>query len=248
MLPALFALPFGFTLPSAAGLAGAAAAVLGGVLLRCGTRLHGTAKDPDCGAGWACLLPVAAVTLFLLHTHVLHKVTGTLHTGQSCYGDMPMHLGFIRYIAQSGEFPPRYPLLGGAHRFGYPLLCETVSSVFLLLGGGSAHRLPAADAARLSLGVRHVLAAGPPCDGSAAKASLAFYLFFMGSGFGFVYFLGSAARDFAGIFTGFYTTPTNFVEKNIVWVNPIADLLIPQRATLWLVRAARPVSAVAVLL
>ena len=143
VLPALFALPFGFTLP-AAGLAGAAAAVLGGVLLRCGTRLRGAAKDPDRGASWACLLPVAAVTLFLLHTHVLHTVNGTLHTGQSCYGDMPMHLGFIRYIAQSGEFPPRYPLLGGAHRFGYPFLCETVSSVFLLLGADlrTAYLLP----------------------------------------------------------------------------------------------------------
>ncbi|MGN0984352.1 MAG: hypothetical protein ACI4OI_05865, partial [Gemmiger sp.] len=38
---------------------------------------------------------------------------------------------------------------------------------------------------------------------------------------------------FTGIFTGFYTTPTNYVAKNIVWVNPIVDLLIPQRATLF---------------
>ena len=230
-LPALFALPFGFTLP-AAGLAGAAAAVLGGVLLRCGTPLRGAAKDPDRGASWACLLPVAAVTLFLLHTHVLHAVNGTLHTGQSCYGDMPMHLGFIRYIAQSGEFPPRYPLLGGAHRFGYPFLCETVSSVFLLLGADlrTAYLLPMLPAFLSVYGMFWQLARR--VTGSAAKASLAFYLFFMGSGFGFVYFLGSAA-DFAGIFTGFYTTPTNFVEKNIVWVNPIADLLIPQRATLF---------------
>lgn len=226
VLPALFALPFGFTLP-AAGLAGAAAAVLGGVLLRCGTRLRGAAKDPDCGASWACLLPVAAVTLFLLHTHVLHMVNGTLHTGQSCYGDMPMHLGFIRFIAQSGEFPPRYPLLGGAHRFGYPFLCETVSSVFLLLGADlrTAYLLPMLPAFLSVYGMFWQLARR--VTGSADKASLAFYLFFMGSGFGFVYFLGSAA-DFAGIFTGFYTTPTNFVEKNIVWVNPIADLLIPQ--------------------
>ena len=231
VLPALFALPFGFTLP-AAGLAGAAAAGLGGVLLRCGTRLHGAAKDPDRGASWACLLPVAAVTLFLLHTHVLHTLNGTLHTGQSCYGDMPMHLGFIRYIAQSGEFPPRYPLLGGAHRFGYPFLCETVSSVFLLLGADlrTAYLLPMPPAFLSVYGMFWQLARR--VTGSAAKASLAFYLFFMGSGFGFVYFLGSAA-DFAGIFTGFYTTPTNFVEKNIVWVNPIADLLIPQRATLF---------------
>ena len=41
------------------------------------------------------------------------------------------------------------------------------------------------------------------------------------------------AEKFAGIFTGFYTTPTNFVEQNIEWVNPIVDLLIPQRATLF---------------
>ena len=47
-----------------------------------------------------------------------------------------------------------------------------------------------------------------------------------------MYFLGSAEK-FAGIFTGFYTTPTNFVEQNIEWVNPIVDLLIPQRATLF---------------
>lgn len=68
--------------------------------------------------------------------------------------------------------------------------------------------------------------------GSAGKACLAFWLFFMGSGFGFVYFLGSA-EAFAGIFTGFYTTPTNYTAENIVWVNPIVDLLIPQRATLF---------------
>ena len=68
--------------------------------------------------------------------------------------------------------------------------------------------------------------------GSAGKACLAFWLFFMGSGFGFVYFLGSAGA-FAGIFTGFYTTPTNYTAENIVWVNPIVDLLILQRATLF---------------
>ena len=39
VLPALFALPYGITL-SAAALAGAAAAVLGGVLLRCGRMLR----------------------------------------------------------------------------------------------------------------------------------------------------------------------------------------------------------------
>ena len=127
-----------------AALAAAAAAGIGAALLYRGTRLRGMAKDPDSGALWACLLPVVLITLYLLHTHVLHLVDGAYHTGQSCYGDMPMHLGFIKYIAQSGEFLPRYPLLGGTHRFGYPFLCETVSSVFVVLGADlrTAYLLP----------------------------------------------------------------------------------------------------------
>ena len=212
VLPAVLALALGFTLPAVL-LAAAAAGVLGGVLLRRGVRLRGMAKDADCGALWACILPVALITLYLLHTHVLHTVNGAYHTGQSCYGDMPMHLGFIKYIAQSGEFLPCYPLLGGEHRFGYPFLCETVSSVFLVLGADlrTAYLLPMLPAFLSVYGMFWQLA--HRMTGSAAKASLAFYLFFMGSGFGFVYFLGSAEK-FAGIFTGFYTTPTNFVEQD----------------------------------
>lgn len=231
VLPAVLALALGFTLPAVL-LAAAAAGVLGGVLLRRGVRLRGMAKDANCGALWACILPVVLITLYLLHTHVLHMVNGAYHTGQSCYGDMPMHLGFIKYIAQSGEFLPCYPLLGGEHRFGYPFLCETASSVFLVLGADlrTAYLLPMLPAFLSVYGMFWQLARR--VTDSAAKASLAFYLFFMGSGFGFVYFLGSAEK-FAGIFTGFYTTPTNFVEQNIEWVNPIVDLLIPQRATLF---------------
>lgn len=211
VLPALFAVVLGFTLPAVA-LAAAAAAGIGAALLYRGTRLRGMAKDPDSGALWACLLPVVLITLYLLHTHVLHLVDGAYHTGQSCYGDMPMHLGFIKYIAQSGEFLPRYPLLGGTHRFGYPFLCETVSSVFVVLGADlrTAYLLPMLPAFLSVYGMFWQLARR--VTDSVGKACLAFYLFFMGSGLGFVYFLGSA-DSFAGIFTGFYTTPTNFVEK-----------------------------------
>lgn len=231
VLPALFAVVLGFTLPAVV-LAAVVAAGIGAALLYRGTRLRGMAKDPDSGALWACLLPVVLITLYLLHTHVLHLVGGAYHTGQSCYGDMPMHLGFIKYIAQSGEFLPRYPLLGGTHRFGYPFLCETVSSVFVVLGADlrTAYLLPMLPAFLSVYGMFWQLARR--VTDSIGKACLAFYLFFMGSGLGFVYFLGSAG-SFAGIFTGFYTTPTNFVEKNIEWVNPIVDLLIPQRATLF---------------
>lgn len=231
LFPAVFALPFTFGKICAALAAAGALAVIG-ILLYRHPGLFPVPKDKDCGAMWACLLPVVLVTLYLLHTHILHNVDGTLHTGQSCYGDLPMHLGFIEYIAQSGEFPPTYPLLGGEHRFGYPFLCETVSSIFRVLGADlrTAYLLPVIPAVFSVFGMFWQLARS--VLGNAAKACLAFYLFFMGSGFGFFYFLRDA-ESFAGIFTGFYTTPTNYTTKNIIWVNPIVDLMIPQRATLF---------------
>ena len=229
-VPACFAVVLGFRLPALL-LAAAVVAALAAWLARHGTPFT-RVPDPDAAALWACVLPLAVVTLYLLHTHVLHLVDGSYHTGQSCYGDMAMHLGFIKNIAVTGKLPPVYPLLGGEHRFGYPFLCETVSSVFLVLGADArtAYLLPMLAAFISVYGMMWQLAR--QVLGSAGKACLAFWLFFMGSGFGFVYFLGSA-EAFAGIFTGFYTTPTNYTAENIVWVNPIVDLLIPQRATLF---------------
>ncbi len=229
-VPACFAVVLGFRLPALL-LAAAVVAALAVWLARHGTPFT-RVLDPDAAALWACVLPLAVVTLYLLHTHVLHLVDGSYHTGQSCYGDMAMHLGFIKNIAVTGKLPPVYLLLGGEHRFGYPFLCETVSSVFLVLGADArtAYLLPMLAAFISVYGMMWQLAR--QVLGSAGKACLAFWLFFMGSGFGFVYFLGSA-EAFAGIFTGFYTTPTNYTAENIVWVNPIVDLLIPQRATLF---------------
>ena len=225
-LPALCALVLGFTRP--------AVVLACAVVLLLGWRLWRGLPRP--GQDWrpmlCCVVPLLAVTFYLLYTNVLHEVGGAYHTGQSCYGDMAMHLGFIKNIAVTGKFPPNYPLLGGEHRFGYPFLCESVSSVFLLAGADlrTAYLLPMLAALVSVYGMvwqlaRRVL-------GSAAKACLTFWLFLMGSGFGFVRFLGSK-EAFVSIFTGFYTTPTNDVTHNVLWVNPVVDLLIPQRATLF---------------
>lgn len=229
-VPGLFALCFGFRLPA---ILLSSAFMLGGGLLLYHKWYPQSPSPPDSDDAFlVCLLPLLAVTGVLLYTHILRPAGGDFHTGQSCYGDMAMHLGFIKNIALTGKFPPNYPLLGGEHRFGYPFLCETVSSVFLVLGADlrTAYLLPMVPAFLSVYGMAWNLARR--VLGSAVKASLAFWLFFLGSGLGFLYFLdGSSA--FASIFTGFYTTPTNFVQKNIVWVNPVVDLLIPQRATLF---------------
>lgn len=231
VLPALFAVVLGFTLPAVA-LAAAAAAGSGAALLYRGTRLRGMAKDPDSGALWACLLPVVLITLYLLHTHVLHLVDGAYHTGQSCYGDMPMHLGFIKYIAQSGEFLPRYPLLGGTHRFGYPFLCETVSSVFVVLGADlrTAYLLPMLPAFLSVYGMFWQLARR--VTDSAGKACLAL------------------RRQLCGHFHGVLHNTDEFCgEEHRVGQSDCGSAYPPAGDAVRLVRAAaRRLSSVAVLL
>lgn len=231
-LPAVFALGLGFTLPAA--LAAGAAALGLGLWARLGrARPPMPRHNRDLAALLACLLPLLAVTLWLLHTHVLLVKNGAYWCGQSTYGDLPMHLAFIKSIAVRGQFPPIYPLLSGSEAFGYPYLSETVSSVFLLTGASlkAAYLLPCVPALVSVFG--SLWALGRSVLERRGAASLAYWLFFMGSGFGFVCFLGGGWDNFTRIFTAYYETPTNYVAENIRWVNPIADLLVPQRATLF---------------
>ena len=242
MLPAAFALFLGFRLPAAvlAGLCAAGAGLWA-------WRLPGKCFPPQKAAavenpkpsrsewGWmlAVCLPAFLLTVYLLYTHVLRldPATGAYYTGQSGYGDTAMHLSFIKNIAVSGLMPPHYSLLAGQEVFGYPFLCESISSVFLLFGVNLkwAYILPCLPALIAVFGGVWLLAR--QALGHPGKASLASVLFIYGAGLGFAYFMGSP-EQFRSIFTGYYTTPTNFVEENMRWVNCIADLLVPQRATL----------------
>lgn len=247
-LPALCSFMLGFTLLSqlvALILAALPAALL---MLRKQNRsaallLRFTAKQgeentalPDAKRFLLCVIPAAALCFCLLYTHVLLPVgDGSLHTGQSGFGDMAMHLSFITSIARNGVMPPTYSIQAGSF-MGYPFLCDSVSSTFLLLGASlrTAYILPMLPALVGVLGWFYLLM--HRWLGTDRAVVLAFLLFFVGGGFGFAYFLNDAKADsylFTRIFTDFYQTPTNYVEENIQWVNPICDMLIPQRATLF---------------
>ena len=227
-VPALVSLALGFRL-SAALVAGALVLVAGVLLWQKGDKISLSFQP----SFWWCVLPLCALSFWLLHTHTLYLKDGAYWCGQSTYGDLPMHLSYIKSIAEQGHFPPRFPMLAGQDLYGYPFLCESVSSVFLLFGASLkfASLLPQFVAFFSVLGGGWLL--GRELLDSSKKASLAYWLFFMGSGFGFAYFLGGSKENFTRIFTAFYETPTNYVQENIRWVNPVVDMLIPQRATLF---------------
>ena len=158
---------------------------------------------------------------------------GAVYSSQATYGDMAMHLGFITSIAEQQTFPPEYSILPGT-RLSYPFLSDSISSSLYVWGCDIrlAYMLP-----MLFAGAQVMLGAWMLFEtwlNSKGKALLAWVLFFLNGGFGFVYFLkGDFSEQMNRLFTGFYQTPTNLTEENIRWVNMIVDMLLPQRATLF---------------
>lgn len=189
------------------------------------------------------LLTVIPLIIIGWVLHINHTIVsasnGSLHVGQCTFGDLCMHLSFISSISVQQTFPPDYSLLPGT-ALGYPFLCDSVSSTFYTLGSSLsfATLLPALYAYLVVvLGVYFFF------DQWFKKNSvtvLATYMFFIGGGLGFAYIFNNKALLAAeGIdrwqemLTGFYKAPTNIPDEGLRWVNSIADMLLPQRATLF---------------
>lgn len=184
----------------------------------------------------ACAFPTLLILCCLMFSHVIPKSnSGPLLSEQSTFGDMCMHLSIISSISTQGFFLPEYSILAG-QAMSYPFLCDSISSTFYTLGASlrMAYMLPMIPAFFAVVSGIYLLFDDWLKDDR--KTVLAFVLFFLGGGFGFACFINGALQDpynFTRIFTAFYETPTNLVSENIRWVNVIADMLIPQRATLF---------------
>lgn len=187
----------------------------------------------------AYLLPVLPLFVFfmlLLFTHTIpYNADGSIHTGQATNGDMNMHLSFITSIAKQGTFPPEYSLLPGT-KLSYPFLCDTISSSLYIWGSSLrfAYIVPMLFAGLQVM--TGVMLLAKEILKSRGKAVVAWIFFFFNGGFGIYYFVKGAFRDssiFTRIFTEFYQTPTNYIDGNIRWSNIVADMLLPQRATLF---------------
>ena len=186
------------------------------------------------------VIPLLIVGWTLLINHTITTASdGSLHVGQCTYGDLCMHLGFISSISTQQTFPPDYSILPGT-ALGYPFLCDSVSSTFYTLGSSLrfAAILPALYAYLVVvLGVYFFF---DEWFKNSAVTVLATYMFFVGGGLGFAYIfnnkklLADAGIDrWSEMLNGFYKTPTNLPDEGLRWVNTIADMLVPQRATLF---------------
>lgn len=246
-LPSLFSFVLGFGTLS--HVLGAAVMVVLALLAHCSKKKAAPSKAKELRAllPLLWLLPIFIVGAYLFSTHILQPKADGYYVGQTTYGDLAMHLGFISSMAEQGFFPPEYSIFPG-HTVNYPFLCEVPSASLFQFGANLrwAYLLPALYAyALVILGVYFALQAWLKRED---RARFAAYLFFIGGGFGFIYFfdrlngastvgalIGESGypNNLTYLLNDFYVTPTNLPRIGLRWVNPIVDMLIPQRATLF---------------
>ena len=181
-----------------------------------------------------CVLLILVMFAFFFYCLLTHSIPisedGSIHTGQATYGDMNMHLGFITSIANQQTFPPEYSIFPGT-KLAYPFICDSVSSTLYLFGAS----LQVAYIFPMLVAILQVFC-GFYClikfwFQRSSVAFIAWIMFFLNGGLRFIYFTDT--ESLAKNFTDFYYTPTSLGDMNIRWAQLIANMLIPQRATLF---------------
>lgn len=253
-LPALCAFALRFTLEAHLAALGLLALLIGGAYL---------GRSKKSAARWSredtrlivlllsVALPLTVVGAYLQGTHNLNPADGALHTGQSTYGDLPLHLAIASGL-RGAEFPPDYSILPGA-LLSYPFLTDSLSTTYLLLGCDlrAAILIPGIFMTALTFSGYVLLAARMAEKRSGAAVAALF--FFLNGGLGFLYLvdmqgavLGSAGQNelqsvkglgerIQLVLNGWYQTPANhaeFTTYNLRWSNVIVDMMVPQRTTL----------------
>ncbi len=189
---------------------------------------------------WA-VLPLLALGAYLQYTHSIRPAAdGTLHVGQSTYGDLSLHLAVCTSI-QNAAFPLHNSLMLDA-TMAYPYLADSFATTFLMLGMDLSAAMAVSGTVLLMLVFfGYALLCMELCRRRGAWV-LAFLLLFFNGGLGFFYTFDATVSGYETtslwdnlhtVLTGYYQTPTNQPDPhNLRWVNILCDMLIPQRGIL----------------
>ena len=187
------------------------------------------------------VLPLCVLGGYLQYTHSIRQAAdGSLHVGQSTYGDLSLHLAVATSIV-GARFPLHNSLMLGA-TMAYPYLADSIASTLLVFGMKLNHAMAITGTLMMALVFfGYALLCMQLCRWKGA-AALAFFLLFLNGGLGFFYTIDATVEN--GVVTGFgdhlrnvmegyYQTPTNQPDPhNLRWVNLICDMLLPQRGIL----------------
>ncbi|MBR0465058.1 MAG: hypothetical protein IJJ23_11885 [Clostridia bacterium] len=240
-LPSLYAFAFDFTMK--ANLLALGTAVLigaGGVFSvwrRGGCAVSrdqsSDTGDPPLKLVLYLVLPLLIVMAYMQYTHTLRPVDGALHTGQSTYGDMNLHLGIATGLVNQA-YPPDYTILPGT-LLGYPFLMDAMSASLYMMGLPLRWAFILPGVVMSGLVMWGFVIFSWSLTRSRRATCVAYLLLFLNGGLGFIYVIDQAIANpqaFLQVFSGFYKAPANLVDYNIRWVNVLVDMLLPQRTIL----------------
>jgi hypothetical protein len=195
--------------------------------------------------------------------YITNASDGSLHVGQCTYGDLCMHLGFITSISVQKSFPPMYSILPGTQLGYPFLCDSVSSTFYTLGSSlRMATILPALYAYITVVLAVYLFFEDWFRRNSVAVLATWLFFVGGGFGFAYFFdnaktfasltspeawqnwfnevfgistsVNGAHALDMGErLLEGWYKTPTNYVDLGLRWVNSIADMLIPQRATLF---------------
>ncbi len=254
-LPYLAGLLLDFTILAHMAALGAAAAavIVCSVLRNKSVPVSWTREDTGilkCLA-WVTV-PLLLLSVYLEYTHNLRPAAdGSLHVGQSTYGDLNLHLSIITSM-RNASLPADYSIYPG-ELLSYPFLTDSLSTSMMLLGMDlrGAVLFPSSLLLLLTYAGYYLLA--QRVLNKKGTVLLATLFFFLNGGLGFLYAfdmtgvsLGSSGYNelqsgtglisrIGNILNGWYQAPANHAEftmYNLRWSNVICDMLIPQRTTL----------------
>lgn len=201
----------------------------------------------------ACVaLPLTLLGGYLQMTHVLEPAAdGSLHVGQSTYGDLNLHLAIATSL-RNAAFPPEYSIFPGV-LLAYPFLADSLSTSLLLLDMGLRTAIVLPGILMMALTFSGYVILAERITKSRNAAVIAALLFFLNGGLGFFYIFDRTGAVFGeaehnqlqsaaglwdriqNVLQGWYQSPSNhreFHTYNLRMSNVICDMMIPQRTTL----------------
>ena len=158
-----------------------------------------------------------------------------LHTGGAMFADMPFHLSMITAFVYGDNFPPLYRIFP-PDSLTYPFLPDFQAAVLIKLGLSinAALVITGVPLAVALTGLLYCLA--KRLLGRWSSAMLATFLFLLGGGFGFLYFLADWRKSGMGFWQFLNNQPLNYAHEGnlaLYWDNVIVGQIFPQRSSLY---------------
>lgn len=180
------------------------------------------------------LLVLAPVYWCLLSVQMFPRGDGGVYSG-SAGNDLNFHAALISSFRYGQNFPPTYTLLP-PERLLYPFMPDFHAAV--LMAGGlslrSAMILTALVLGAVIAGLFYSFALR--IARSARTATLATLLFLLNGGLGFIYFLRDwwlSDKSSIQFWNTMHLNYANLSERGLHWNNIVADMMVPQRTSLF---------------